>query len=218
MSATAPIISLAHNILVLTQTTLNLRADSSNYLDNAADSPELTDWRLLRQVSTGDENAFAELYSRYNVSIFNYLIRLVHDRAAAEELLQEVFLGLWNGAAGFKRRSSVKSWVFRIAHYQAVSWLRRQKKIVLYDEENLVDQRESVESSASQSWREDQVRRAVQELTPIHRAVVELAFVHNLTYAEIAVVLDCPIGTVKSRMSYALRIIDGILKQWGIEE
>lgn len=177
----------------------------------------MEDHQLLNLVSTGDEHAFAELYHRHSVGIFNYILRLVHDQAAAEELLQEVFLGLWNGAAGFKRRSSVKTWVFRIAHYQAVNWLRQQKKVALYDDQILVDQGDSVETSASQSWREDQVRRAVEELTPNHRAVVELAFVHNLTYAEIAEVLDCPIGTVKSRMSYALRIIDGVLKQRGVE-
>ncbi|MGB3713367.1 MAG: sigma factor-like helix-turn-helix DNA-binding protein, partial [Candidatus Promineifilaceae bacterium] len=67
-------------------------------------------------------------------------------------------------------------------------------------------------------WRADEVHSALDLLTPNHRATVELAFVHDMSYAEISEVLDCPIGTVKSRMSHAIKQLGRILKAQGLEE
>ncbi|CAG0974928.1 partial ECF RNA polymerase sigma factor SigH, partial [Anaerolineae bacterium] len=65
----------------------------------------------------------------------------------------------------------------------------------------------------ARAWEADRVRAALSELSPKHRAVIELAFVHDLPYADIARIVDCPVGTVKSRMSYALRHLTAVLGQ-----
>ncbi len=83
------------------------------------------DGRLLQRVGKGDQVAFEQLYGRYSGQVYNYLWRLVHEQSVAEELLQESFLAIWKGAGRFRSQASVKTWIFRIAHNQAVSWLRK---------------------------------------------------------------------------------------------
>ena len=175
----------------------------------AALSP--TDAELLRQVAAGDEVAFAELYDLYAPSVYNYLLRLVNEPAAAEEILQEVFLAMWQGAHRFREEAKVKTWLLRIAHHQAVSWLRRIRSTAWANEDLEADDHDLIEEHLARSWQIDRVRAALARLTPKHRAVIELTFVQGLSYAEIAEVMNCPIGTVKSRMSYALRRLNDLL-------
>ena len=170
-----------------------------------------TDAELLRQVAAGDEVAFAELYDLYAPSVYNYLLRLVNESAVAEEILQEVFLAMWQGAHRFREEAKVKTWLLRIAHHQAVSWLRRTRATAWTNEEPATDDHDPIEEHLARSWQIDQVRAALARLTPNHRAVIELTFVQGLSYAEIAEVMNCPIGTVKSRMSYALRRLNNLL-------
>ncbi len=170
------------------------------------------DTELLRQVAAGDEAAFAELYDLYAPPIYNYLLRLVNEPAVAEEILQEVFLAMWQGAHRFREEAKVKTWLLRIAHHQAVSWLRRTRAALWPDDELEADD-DPIEEHLARSWQIDQVRAALVQLTPKHRAVIELTFVQGLSYAEIAEVMSCPIGTVKSRMSYALSRLNGLLSE-----
>lgn len=173
-----------------------------------------TDTELLRQVAAGDEAAFAELYDLYAPAIYNYLLRLVNESAVAEEIVQEVFLAMWRGAQRFREEAKVKTWLLRIAHHQAVSWLRRTRTALWpNDELEADDDDHSIEEHLAHRWQIDQVRTALAQLTPKHRAVIELTFVQGLSYAEIAEVMNCPLGTVKSRMSYALRHLNELLNE-----
>lgn len=196
---------------------MNQDTASADYIDKPVQAPQVSDSDLLRSVARGHESALAELFQRYHVDIYNYLLRLIHDRSVAEDLLQEVFVAVWRGAARFRGRSSVKNWVFRIAHNQAVTWLRRLSRLPQESELEDLGGEFDVESLSLRRWRAEQVHEALDELTPSHRAVIELAFVHGLSYAEIAEVVGCPLGTVKSRMSYALRHLDGLLRGQGFE-
>jgi RNA polymerase sigma-70 factor (ECF subfamily) len=203
---------------------LNKEAAKSDYINEALDPPSkaldpssYTDHQVVKDVSAGDDQALAVLYSRYSKGIFNYALRLIRDPEAAEDVLQEVFVAVWQGADDFRQHSSVKTWIFRIAHYQAVNWLRRQKRLDTADDAS-PELPEDPEEAMVVSWRADEVQSALDLLTSNHRATVELAFVHDLSYAEIAEVLDCPIGTVKSRMSHAIKQLGRILKAQGMED
>ncbi len=178
---------------------------------------EATDAQLLASVTRDDESAFAELYARYSVTLYNYLFRLTQEQTAAEDLLQEVFVAMWEGAEQFEGRASVKTWAFRIAHNKAISWLRRQKPIVEHDETlKQIGHSDDLDTSLMHEWNTEQLRLALDQLSPAHRSVIELAFVQELSYSEIAQVVDSPVGTIKSRMSYALKYLDGFLRQQGI--
>ncbi len=190
---------------------------TGNSLDAGREPPAPEE--LLARAGRGDEQAFELLYDEYSSPIYNYVLRLVHRESIAEELLQEVFLAAWKGARRFRGESKVKTWLFRIAHHTAVSWLRREREVFSSDGE-LPDRPvpDRSEAKAMHTWRTDQLRIALDRLTPEHRAVLELAFFHELPYAEIATILDCPVGTVKSRMSYARRYLSQFLREQGVEE
>ncbi len=165
---------------------------------------------LLRRVAEGDQDAFAELYAVLGPVVYTYLVRLVGDQGAAEDLLQEVFMAVWEGAGHFRGDSRAKTWVLRIAHYQAVSWLRRQRPVAALSE--ALPAEEDIEEAALAAWSASRLAEALKRLPPRQRAVIELVFGQELSYAEVAAVLGCPVGTVKSRVSYALRLLRHLLR------
>ena len=129
-----------------------------------------------------------------------------------------MFLAVWLGAVKFKKKASVKTWIYRIAYKQSISWLRKHgRKSSPIELEEVIDSGDSPEDKALTEIRNVNIRRAMGKLTPKHRAVLELAFVQDMSYSDISEVLDCPVGTVKSRMSYALRYLNRILLKTGIE-
>lgn len=175
--------------------------------------------RLLRRVAKGNQSAFEELYQAFNVPIYNYLLRLTHKRAIAENLLQETFLAVWEGAGDFRSEARVKNWIYAIAHHQAVAWLRKTlvdeqpREIPLTENHRQEDALANPEETAFANAQVKDIHHALEGLSPTHRAVIELSYVHDFTYREIARIMDCPEGTVKSRMSYALKRLGGILKR-----
>jgi RNA polymerase sigma-70 factor (ECF subfamily) len=179
-------------------------------------SASASDILLLRQVADGDEVAFCELYQRYHRPIYNYVLRLIHEPKEAEDILQDVFIAVWRGAYRYREQAQVKTWIYRIAHYQAVSWLRKHKPVTPFDEvTNTIA--EASDQVNYETWQSDEVRKAINYLSTKHRSVLELAFVHGMAYGEIAQIVGCPVGTVKSRMSYALRALNGKLKEMDFE-
>ena len=153
-------------------------------LNSAALTASLTaDHQLLRQVASGDEGAFDELYVLYGPIVYNFLLRLINEAPVAEELLQEVFLAAWQGADRFRAEATVKTWLLRIAHHQAVSWLRRHHQVSpLDDAVEVTADEDHIDERLARAWQADRVRAALSELSPKHRAVIELAFVHDLSY------------------------------------
>lgn len=176
-------------------------------VSEARDSSD--DISLLQRVAEGNEPAFEALYQRYSVPLFNYLLRLMHDSGGAEELLQDVFLTVWQSARCFRGEASVKTWLFRIAHHRAVSWLRKRREPPNGDLEDLAlnDLATDPEGLTIEAWEAAQIYAALNSLSVKHRAVLELAIFCELPYTEIARVVQCPVGTVKSRISYARRCL-----------
>jgi RNA polymerase sigma-70 factor (ECF subfamily) len=185
-------------------------------MDRPASS--FTDRQLVQRTAKHDEDAFEELYQRFSGPIYNYLLRLIHEQAVAEDLLQEVFVSVWEGANRFRGQSKVSTWLFRIAHHRAVDWLRKRRPALLEENRPLFSDRDlEPEMETLAAWREDQVQAALAQLSVDHRAILELVFFHELSYREVAQVMDCPVGTVKSRVSYAKRDLNGVLKRMGFE-
>lgn len=180
----------------------------------------LTDEELLSRVARRDESSFELLYARFGPAIYRYLIHLLGDEGVAEDVLQEVFLAVWNGAGRFRRQARVKTWILRIAHHQAVSWWRSSQgkyasQATLREEVPFDGDRDGkdLEGVLFEGWERESVVGALKMLSAEHREVIELAFYHGLSYTEIAMVVNCPVGTVKSRMSYARRHLFGLLRR-----
>ena len=198
---------------------LNPEASLSDYTYKGKPLSSFEDTKILKLVNEGHEDAFAELYHRYSSDIFSYTFRLVSNPAIADDLIQEVFVAVWQGADRFQGNSSIKTWLFRIAHNKTMSWLRSHyREQELEQDESLISDAELLPDVQSMlNWRAEMIQQALGELRPNHRSVVELFYFTGLSYQDISKVVGCPVGTVKSRMSHALQHLNNILLNFGLK-
>ena len=166
-----------------------------------------TDEGLLARVVTGDQAAFEQLFRRYQKPLFRYLLDMVRHEAVAEELVCEAMTAVWRNAPTFQGRSRVSTWIFAIASNKAKTLMRRPQ-LQEADSEmtaRLVDPAPGPAENIASQEQASSVRAAMEGLTPEHRQVVELTFMHGFSYQEIAEVAGCPVNTVKTRMFHAKR-------------
>lgn len=172
---------------------------------------------LLARVARGDGHALRQLYLRYRPRLWRYLWQqLDGDGFAVEDALQDIFLGIWRGSAAFRGESRTNTWIFRIAHHQAAQRLRSAAR----HPEQPLEPHGALEAAADgaldlrvQPSHEDEVldrltlATAWDHLSAKHREALELVFQQGFTLDEVAQILDVPLGTVKSRISYARRAL-----------
>lgn len=165
--------------------------------------------RLLAQVGAGDREALAQLYTRYRQSLFQYLTQLTPDYGLAEELLQDTLVAVWRSAGSFGGRSSALTWLIGVARRQAHNTLR-QRGLTLADETELLTvaapDADPADAALAHAAHTD-LLATIARLGVVHREALTLAFVHELSYHEMADVLGVPIGTVKSRLNHARRAL-----------
>lgn len=171
---------------------------------------ELADEDLMQLVRRGDPDAFQMIYDRHATAAFSLAYRMTGNRNAAEDVVQESFLGLWRSTARYDRtRGSVRTWVLGIVHNRAIDSLRRS---MVHDKRRASD--EGIEERFAAKERTDvevarrdearEVRAALETLPPEQSRVIELAYFGGFTHSEIATMLQTPIGTIKGRMRLGL--------------
>lgn len=173
---------------------------------------------LLARVARGSEEAFTELYRRFESRIFAFCMSRLNDPAVAADVLSEVMLEAWRQAERFEGRSKVSTWLFSIARYKVLDEMRRRGR---RPEEELDpalpdEGRASAVDALAGAEREDEVRRCLQNLSDAHREAVHLAFFEDLSYAEIARIVERPEGTVKTRVFHAKQALKRCLAQLGV--
>jgi RNA polymerase sigma-70 factor (ECF subfamily) len=174
---------------------------------------QVRDSALVERIMAGDEGALEALYDRYAGMLFAMLLRILRDPGAAEEVMQDLFLQLWRGAARFDAsRGSMAAWLLVIGRNRALSRLRgKERREILGDSEEF-----SIEAMPSAGNLEDEAARAqlmrrlqgaMAALPPEQREAVELAYFEGMTQTEIAERTKCPLGTVKSRVRAAMQTL-----------
>jgi RNA polymerase sigma-70 factor (ECF subfamily) len=165
---------------------------------------------------TGDR--LRELYRRYSGELFGFACNALADRQLAEEVVQDVFARAWSHAGDYDaRRASVRTWLYAIARHRIVDVRRRagaRPALADRDEPSEAAQRDDPFEHAVLRW---QVAAALARLQPEHRELIRLAHWSGLTLREIAELKGIPLGTVKSRTSYALRNLRLVLDEMGVE-
>jgi RNA polymerase sigma-70 factor, ECF subfamily len=170
----------------------------------------LADEDLISLVGDEDPEAFAALYDRHSKASYSLGYRIMGERQAAEDLVQEVFLKVWRSAPSYRaERGSVRTWILSIVHHRGIDQLRatasRQRT---KDRFEASAQKSQPSEAFAETWRNsqrDQVREALKTLPPEQLKILELAYFSGFTHVEIAQMLELPLGTVKGRMRLGLK-------------
>lgn len=172
---------------------------------------------LLSRIAAGEPGALQELYQRYAKQMYTYSFRLVNDPQIAEDVLQESLLAVWQSAHKYRHQGRVIAWLLAIVHNKSMRTFRRKPALNMESfEHQLPDPAPRLEERASQHDRKTLLRDGLNQLSVEQRTVLELVFYQGLSLQETAQVLGCPLGTVKSRLSYAKENLKGVLNREGL--
>jgi RNA polymerase sigma-70 factor, ECF subfamily len=161
---------------------------------------------LIIQAKQGDRNAFGELACRYYDSVIKVIYRLCGDAQIAQDATQEAFMRAWIKLPGFQPRAPFRNWMYRIAVNTALDILRKAPEESIENNEEvavIAEKSPGPEAAYIEKEQVDFLQGAVKALPEAARAVLVLREYGELSYAEIAAVLEIPTGTVMSRLNYA---------------
>lgn len=187
---------------------------------------DLSDADLVGMTADGHPDAIGVLYDRYSGPVFAFAVRILGDRAVAEELLQEVFFRCWKQARAYSpERGSFITWLLSITHNMAIDELRRRGRRPQRADSadpallltNVRDRDPSVEDRALMSVLRDQIGEAMESLPLAQRETITMAYFGGLTQREIAEELQEPLGTVKTRMRLGIRKLRDYLEKHEVE-
>jgi RNA polymerase sigma-70 factor (ECF subfamily) len=173
-----------------------------------------SDAALLALVANADREAFELLYHRYVRSVFGLALRRLRDRAHAEEVTQEVFTAVWRSAESYRpERGSAGGWLYTVARNAILDRLRRNSRAdTTYEMPELASPEGGPDEQVEQAQTAWRVHRALEELNPNERQVIELAYWSGLSQSEVANYLGQPLGTVKTRTRSALARLAEVLE------
>lgn len=172
---------------------------------------------LIERVRKGELEAFEALYNKYRREVFQTALAITRDRQAAEEILQDCFVRAYKHIDRLDGSGSIAPWLHRVTVNLCYTWISRRRPFALPIEEMLdritAPSRVSPEHQTERHQFQEAVREAIDSLGSKHRAVIVLHYLHGFSLAEIAYILDCPVGTVKSRLHYACKKLKGELAE-----
>ncbi|HLI81165.1 MAG TPA: sigma-70 family RNA polymerase sigma factor [Candidatus Binataceae bacterium] len=176
---------------------------------------------LIAKAREGDRDSFTVLVERYERRVVGVALAVVHNQDDALELAQETFVRAFENLKNFESRSSFSTWLYRIAANLSIDFWRREGRYNVLRGEDAENELRRLPSAQGDSYRAasqnelgERLKDALEQLTPEHRAVVLLREVEGLSYDEISDVLQCPRGTVMSRLHYARNRLRSILKDF----
>ena len=177
------------------------------------------DGALLARVALGDLQAFERLYRAYQPRLTRFLSTLLKRPQLIEEVLDDVMMVVWQTAGTFRASSKPSTWIFAIAYRKAhKARMRWPDAVEEPDRDNRISEEPGPDEALHHQRRRDLLMKAMDNLSPDHRAVVDLTYFHAMGYREIAEIVDCPVDTVKTRMFHARRrlrqAMSGTVDDW----
>ena len=187
---------------------------------------DVSELDLVKRCQAGDTEAFDALVTRYRTRVFGMIYNMVHSEQDAWDLAQESFLKAWKSIGRFRGQSSFYTWIYRIVMNVTIDWLRKkQVKGAGAEFDDAIQLREidpasktvpKTEALPHQAMERDEIRariqKAIGQLSPEHRAVILMKEIDEMQYHEIAEALGCSIGTVMSRLFYARKKLQSLLR------
>lgn len=164
---------------------------------------------VVLRAQLGDSAAFGILFDRYHARVLAYVEHRMGSAADAEDVLQEVWVSVVRKIARLEEPQAFRAWLFRVAHRQTISKLRRTRREVTLDGEAMERELAGLvapdddHATAFADFESEALHRALAELSAPHREVLSLRYFEEFTYEEIAGIVGCGVGTVRSRLYYA---------------
>lgn len=181
----------------------------------------MSDQVLLQRISEGDRDAFTELYQQYQPMVLRYCGRLLnHDVATAADIADDVFFDIWQKAGSFQGKSSVKSWIFSIAHHKSVDYIRKNRELLLDDDARIMsleDQGETAFESIAVTDRQQMLAEAMSRLSEEHKEALHLFYYEEMPTKAIASSLSVKESTIRTRLHYAKKSMHDILIDFGVD-
>src|SRR4029450_1683447 len=179
-----------------------------------------TDLELMERLPASDADAPSQLYDRYNGILKALILRVIHNEAEADDLLQEIFMEIWNQAKNFSsQKGKPLGWMVTLARRRAIDGLRKKQAYARADErlQNETEQQPDAwahnvtEEEIVLSDTRDLIRKVIAGLPPAQQQAIDLAFFRGMSQREIAAKTNTPLGTVKTRLELGLKkIYDGL--------
>jgi RNA polymerase sigma-70 factor (ECF subfamily) len=187
---------------------------------------DVSDLELVKQCQAGQTEAFDELVTRYRTRVFAMIYNMVHNEQDAWDLAQESFVKAWKSIKRFRRDSSFYTWVYRIVMNVTIDWLRKKQIKGAGSEFDDSIQLKEIDPASRTVPKADplphermerneiraKIDNAIGQLSPEHRAVILMKEIEGMQYHEIAETLGCSIGTVMSRLFYARKKLQNLLR------
>jgi len=179
---------------------------------------DLPDDQLVDALARQDLGALETLYDRYGKVAFSLAYRIVGERGAAEDVVQDAFLSVWRQAKSYKRdRGSPKTWLMAIVHHRSIDKLRAHASagstVPIDDVHEELGEAPGVWQQVWSNMRGDSVRSALEKLPVEQKKSIELAYFSGYSQSEIAELMDVPLGTVKGRMRIGLQKLKAMLER-----
>lgn len=175
-------------------------------MTSAPDDGALAEQLLVLRAQLGGREAWTTLIHRYHARLVFYLRRLLGSVADAEDVVQDVWLTVVRKLHTLDEPAAFRAWLYRIARHRALSALRRRRREIPWDDAGDLGEAVIATTDDDDGFAPEEaaaVYAALDQLSPLHRDVLSLRFLGGLGYEEIAGVMDCGIGTVRSRLHYA---------------
>src|SRR5438046_4625040 len=179
-----------------------------------------SDFELMKGIQAGDADALAQLYDRYNGILKALILRVIHNEAEADDLLQEIFMEIWNQAKNFSaQKGKPLGWIVTLARRRAIDGLRKKQAYIRAGErlQNETEQQpdawvhNATEEEINSSDTRALIRKVIGSLPPAQQEAIDLAFFCGMSQREIAAKTNTPLGTVKTRLELGLKkIYDGL--------
>jgi RNA polymerase sigma-70 factor (ECF subfamily) len=187
---------------------------------------DVSELELVRRCQAGQADAFDELVVRYRTRIFGMIYNMVHNEQDAWDLAQDSFVKAWKSMKRFRGQSSFYTWMYRIVMNVTIDWLRKKQIKGAGAEFDDSIQLKEIDPASKTVPKPDalpyermerteiraQIDNAISQLTPEHRAVILMKEIEDMQYHEMAEALGCSIGTVMSRLFYARKKLQALLK------
>lgn len=177
-----------------------------------------SDELLVMEVVNGEVDAYGEIMARYEGKLRRYVLYLIHDQALAEDVVQDTFIKAYRNLKGFNTKYAFSSWIYRIAHNEAMNAVKRTRRILDLDVADLPSTAydRGVEDLAEEGILKESVQGCLDELDIKYREVVQLVYFEHMKYTDVSDVLRIPASTVGVRLLRAKESLKKICEQRGV--